>query len=130
MTLRHLSAQEINTDNILSTISGIDAKVIAITDLYTVPTDKTAVITSAVIKTESIIAISGVPTVGIGRNVTQDDIFFPTALTGLTSTSAFIFPSIGTIALANPGETIRLGIDVAAIGTQMIINVALSGYLI
>lgn len=116
---------------VLSTTTGIDAKTVATTTLYTVPTGKTAIITAAIIRCTTASSISVAPNMGIGRNATQDDIFASVALTGLTATtSIFAFSSIGTLATGAATELIKLGIDTGATATTMTIAVDLIGYLV
>jgi hypothetical protein len=116
---------------ILSTTTGIDAKIVATTNLYTVPVGKTAVITSAVIRVTVADTITVVPTVGIGIAAGETDIFASTALTGLDATTkVFRFDAIGTYVAGAAGNVIKLGIDTGATATTMTISVDLIGYLL
>ncbi len=116
---------------ILSTTTGIDAKSVATTALYTVPAAKTAIITGAVVRVTVAAAITVVPTLGIGRNATQDDIFASTTLTGLDATTkVYVFDALGTFAVAAATEVVSLGIDTGATATTMTISIDLIGYIL
>lgn len=121
-----------NTSTVLlSTTTGIDAKSVATTNLYTVPSGKTAIITKAIIVPTAASSITQGPSVGIGIASGEDDIFASTQLTGLTATTkAHAFDAIGTYAVGAATNIIKLGVDVAAAGTSMTISVYLFGYLI
>ncbi len=116
---------------ILSTITGIDAKVIGTTNLYTVPTGKSIVITNAIIRVTVADTITVVPTLGIGIAAGESDIVAPVALTGLDATTEYWRFSVEGIAkVAGSGEVIKLGIDTGATATTMTIAVELIGYLL
>lgn len=116
---------------ILSTTTGIDAKTVATTNLYTVPAGKSAIITSAVIHVTVADTITVVPTLGIGIAAGEDDIIAPVALTGLDATTKFWRFSVeGITKVGAATEVIKLGIDVGATATTMTIAVDLIGYLI
>lgn len=116
---------------VLSTITGINAKNIALTNLYTVPASKTAIITGAIIRVIASSAITIVPTLGVGIATGEDDVFSSTSLTGLDDvTKVYKFTSAGTYAIGQSADIIKLGIDVGATATTMTIAVDLIGYLI
>lgn len=120
-----------NGEVVLSTTTGINAKNIATTSLYTVPVGKTAIITGAIIRVIASSAITIVPTLGVGIAVGEDDIFSSTSLTGLDDvTKVYKFTSAGTYAIGQSADIIKLGIDVGATATTMTIAVDLIGYLI
>jgi len=122
---------ESNNTTCLSTITGINGKAVAETILYTVPVGKTAIITDAVIRPIVATAVTAVPTLGIGRNGSSDDIFASTSLTGLDSTAKiYRFVSEGTYAVATSGENVKLGIDTDATATTLTLTINLFGYLI
>lgn len=116
---------------LLSTTTSINAKTTGTTNLYTVPSGKTAIITKAIVVPTAASSITQGPTAGIGVAAGEDDIFSATELTGLTATTkAFAFDAIGTYVMAAATEVIKFGIDTAASGTSMTITVYLFGYLI
>lgn len=118
------------TIQVLSTTAGIDAKIATTTDLYTVPTGLNAIITGAIIRLITASGITIVPTLGIGINGTQDDIFSPIGLTGITTAGKiFAFHSLGTIPTATAGSVVKLGIDIGATATTMTMAIELLGYL-
>lgn len=116
---------------ILSSTTGIDAKSVATTNLYTVPTGKTAIITGATIRCTAASAITVGPTLGMGVAAGEDDIFASAAITALTTTAKiFGFASMGMSVSAAAATIIKLGIDVASTGTSQTVAVDLFGYLI
>lgn len=115
---------------VLSTIIGIDAKTVGVTDLFIVPTNFNAVITGAVIYVTAVSGLITVATGGIGINVTQDDIFAAVAFTGLDAvTKVFMLHSLGIVTLISAGTTIKFGIDIGATGTTQTVRIDLLGYL-
>lgn len=118
-------------DVLLSTTTSINAKTTGTTNLYTVPSGKTAIITRVVIVPTAASSITQGPSLGVGIAAGEDDIFASVQLTGVTSTSkVYAFDAIGTYAAAAATNVIKLGIDTAAAGTSMTISVYLFGYLI
>lgn len=118
-------------ENLLSTTTGINAKTTGTTVLYTVPFTKSARVSQAVVRVTTADTITGVPTLGVGIAAGEDDIFFPAALTGLNATTKiFVFTAIGTLAVGQPNDVIKLGIDTGATATTMTIAIDLIGYLI
>lgn len=116
---------------VLSTTTSIDAKSATTTTLFTVPSGRTALITRAIVVVTAATSITQGPTAGVGIAAGEDDIFFPTQMTALTSTSkVFTFTAIGTYASAAATNVIKLGIDTAAAGTSMTLTVYLMGVLI
>lgn len=119
------------TPHILSTTTGINAKTVANTNLYTVPAGKTAIITEAVVRVTAANTITVPPTLGIGIAAGEDDIFAATVLTGLdTTTKVYKFNAANTYVAGAATNIIKLGIDVGATATTMTISIDLIGYLI
>lgn len=101
------------------------------TNLYTVPTGRSAVITGAVVVPTTATAVTVVPTAGIGIAAGEEDIFSSDAMTGLDSTTKrFRFDSAGTARIGAAAEVIKIGVDVAATATALVADVYLIGYLI
>lgn len=116
---------------LLSVTTGINAKTVATTNLYTVPSGKTAIITKAIVIPTAASSITQGPVAGIGVAAGEDDIFASVQLTGLINTTkVYAYEAIGTYTLAAATDIIKLGIDTAAAGTSMTISVYLFGYLI
>jgi hypothetical protein len=119
------------TPVILSTTTGIDAKAVATTNLYTVPAGKSAIITNAVIRVTVADTITVVPTLGIGIAAGEDDIIASTSLIALNATTKFWkFDVEGIAVVGAAAAVIKLGIDVGATATTMTITVDLIGYLL
>ena len=116
--------------NVLSITTGIDAKTTGTTNLYTVPTGKTAVITEAYVRCTSATAITIAGTAGIGVWAGESDMFASQVLTGLLGLWRFRMIDPWFSVVGNSDEVIKLGIDVWAIWTSMTIAVDLIGYLI
>jgi hypothetical protein len=115
----------------LTTVIGIDAKVIGTTNLYPVPTGKTAIITGAIIRASVATAVTQRPVLGIGIAAGEDDIYASTALTGFTAlTSVWSFISSDNYRNAVAGSIIKLGIDNGSNATTHTIEVDLFGYLL
>jgi len=123
--------QEYNSSNILSTTTGINAKTVATTNLYTVPAGKTAIITEVIIRCTTATAVTVVPTLGVGIAAGEADIMPSTALTGLDTATEFYRYSVeGTAVTGAAAAVIKLGIDTGATATTMTIAVDLIGYLV
>ena len=119
-----------NSETALSVITGIDAKTVGTTNLYTVPSGKTAIITRAIVVPTAATSITQGPVAGIGVAAGEDDVFASTQLTGLTGTTKiYAYSAIGTYTAAAATNIIKLGIDTAASGTSMTLTVYLFGYL-
>lgn len=116
----------------LSTTTGIDGTAVATTNLYTVPSGKTAVITRAVVRVTTATAITVAGTAGIGIAAGEDDIFNSTTLTGITTTtSAFMFSNtFGKFQLGAATNVIKFGIDTGYTATVATLAVDLFGYLL
>ena len=120
-----------SSSEILSTTTGIDAKIVATTNLYTVPVGNTAIVTGAVIRVTVADTVTVSPTLGIGIAAGEDDIISSTLLTGLNLITEFYKFNVEGIAVVGAAtEVIKLGIDTGATATTMTISIDLIGYLI
>lgn len=120
-----------NSPVILSTTSGINAKTVATTNLYTVPVGLTAIITAATIRCTAATAITVGPTLGIGVAAGESDIFSSTAITALTTTAViYNFTALGMSVSVAAGGIVKLGIDTGSTGTSQTIAVDLIGYTV
>lgn len=116
---------------ILSTTTGIDGTSAATTNLYTVPSGKTAIITDAIVRLTTVAGFVSVGTAGIGIAAGEDDIYASQALTGLDlTTEHFQFTALGTKASAAATNVIKFGIDVGYVATTATLSIDLLGYLI
>jgi hypothetical protein len=117
---------------ILSTTTGINAKSVAATALYTVPTGKSLIITAAYVRCTAASSIVSGPTAeievqGIGPYLTG---FAMTDLTE-TDTVGLISPSPNTVFLRiAQNSVVRLNITSGASGTSQTVAVDLVGYLV
>jgi len=110
---------------LLSTTSGINAKVVANTTLYS--SNLTTVVLFGIVRCTAATAITVAPQVSIGIGGGFNNIYPNTALTGLNATTlAYVFDSLGVIA-ASPG-TITFAVNVGATATTMTVAVDLFGY--
>lgn len=118
------------TVSLLSTTTGINAKTIANTTLYT-PSGKTALATTAIVLPTLATAITVGPTIGIGTNATPSNIFAQTALTAvITTAQAYNFSAPGVFVVAPSGTPILAGVTSAATGTAMTVTIYLFGILV
>lgn len=119
----------ISTPSLLSITTGVNAKTVAATTLYTVPAGKTAVITGAeVIPTAATAATNG----GAADfyTVIAQDIFPTTAMTTLTTTGkVYTFAGGGMAVTAAASSTIKYNQSVGATGTTLTYTIILRGYL-
>lgn len=116
---------------VLASITGIDAKTPAATNLYTVPSGNTALIIQAVVRCTAASAITNGPTASIGFTASAyTDIYMAENMIALTTTtSAFGYSSVGIFSQAPTGSVIKFNISSAATGTSQIVAVDLIGYL-
>lgn len=121
-----------NAPNVLATISAINGKTVAATDLYTVPADKIAVITGVILRPTTATAITVEAEGSVGTNATDyDNIRAASAFTGLTAASTVYAQQFaGAIATAAAAEVVKLNITVGATGTTLTLQATLLGYLI
>ena len=118
-------------ERLLSTTTGIDAKTTGTTNLFTVPTGRSCVVTRAVVRVTVADTVTVVPAMGIGIAAGEDDIFTSTTLTGVTvTTDLFHFSATAKTKVGAATEVIKLGIDTGATATTMTIAVDLYGYLV
>lgn len=130
---QYRDGRRVQTGNIgiLASVTGINGKSVATTNLLTVPSGSQAVITHVRIRLSTGTAVTGVPTVGVGIAAGEDDIMPATALTGLdTGGESWAFAPSGVQPYAGPGAVIKLGVDVAAVGTTYTMAVEVLGYLL
>lgn len=119
------------SDSILSVTSAVDMKVVATTNLYTVPVGKSAMITKVIYKMNTASAITVGPNVGVGVAAGEDDIIYPQAITGFDASGEyFVLQNDGTSRLATAGNIIKVGVDTGATATTMLVDIYLFGFLI
>lgn len=115
--------------SILATVTGVDAKAIASTTLYTVPAGKTAVITQVVVRCTAATAITNGPTINI-NTVSAGDIFSSVNIAALTSANKIYgFSLVGMSLSVAPAATVKAGLTSGATGTSQTIQFDVIGYL-
>lgn len=115
----------------LASVTGIDAKTVATTNLYTVPSGKSAIITTAIFRLTTVSGISGTLKAGIGVAAGENDILASEEFTAFNTTGKVrVVPVQGNSALATATSVIKLGIDTAFTGTTATLTVDLFGYLV
>jgi hypothetical protein len=114
---------------LLNKVTGIDGKTPGPISLYTTLTGSTVVVTEVSIRCTDGVSISTPITAGVGVAAGEDDIYPSQVCYGLTSTGKqFTFPNGGTAVTVQPGETIKLGIDSAGVGTTYELEADVLGY--
>lgn len=115
----------------LANVTGINAKTVANTSLFTVPTGKTAIVTSVVIRVTAATAITVGPSAGIGNVAGTNNIAASATMTTLQTTADdFIFIISGASKATAAAGQIYLNLGTAATGTSETIAVDLIGYLV
>lgn len=126
-----LNGSALPVPSVLSSTSGISGTSTGTTNLYTVPTGKTAIITDVVVRITAAATVSIVALAGVGIAAGEDDIFAAQSLVGLNAVGKhFQFVALGTKVSANSGEVVKFGIDTAYIAGTATLAVDLIGYLL
>lgn len=117
---------------VLARITGIDGKIVATTNLYTVPANMRAVVLAAVIHVTAADTITVVGAAGIGVAAGEDDIFPSATLTGLDAVDEawFFAQGAATRKAATAAQVIKFGIDTGYTATIATLAVDLIGYVI
>lgn len=116
----------------LATVTGINAKTVTTTALYTVPSGKTAILTNAIVRCTAASSITNGPTASIGVvSSSFNDIYASANMITLTTTSsAFGYSSVGVFGQAAQTTVVTLNLTNAATGTSQTIAVDVMGYLV
>lgn len=115
---------------VLGIVTGVNAKTVANTTLFTVPTGKTAIVTSVVVRCTAATAITAGPTVNISTTATGD-IFASVTMSALSSTTkAYIFTSTGGTTVAAATTTVKFNLTAVATGTSQVLTIMVIGYLV
>ena len=113
-----------------SAVPGIDMFAVSAPTIYTVPAGFTAVITGVILQCTAAVAVGTPATAGIGIAAGESDLFTPVSLTGfLAAGDVWSFFLTGKARTAPAGSLVKLGIDVAAIGTSQIVTARVLGFL-
>jgi len=118
--------------SVLSSTAIADAKTPGTTNLYTVPTGRTAIIMGAMVRVSEATAITVGLVAGIGVAAGEDDIVVSQAHTALLTTAKVyhLANAGGVLVAASAASVIKYGIDTGATGTSQALVVDLLGYLV
>lgn len=112
-----------------ATVTGIDAKSVGTTNLYTVPTGKTLLVTHVIVRCSAATSITDAATAGVGVAGGEDDIFSSRKMTNLHTTGGvWVFSAVDRIVPVAAASTVKFGIDTGATGTSQTLVVDLVGY--
>lgn len=120
--------------SLLTTVSGINLKTVAATNLYTIPSGTTAVITEIVLRITTSSGFAVGCTISVGKTASFNEWLVATAMTGLSAVGNFRMLSqsaaglvYGTFAAA---EVIALNVTVGATATTLTGTAEVFGYLV
>lgn len=114
----------------IAKVTGVDLKVVAETNLWTCPSDISAVITSVVVTTEAATAVTQRPVCGVGIAAGANDIFTSRALTGFTGAdSVYVFTSLATARDCDSGDIVKFGVDNGSTATTHTATVEIFGFV-
>jgi hypothetical protein len=116
----------------LATVTGIDATTVAVTPLFTVPTGKSAVITSVVIRCTVADTVAVSATASLGSEAVTFANWFAAEDIIVADTNEFIIKTATTaVAIVSlAGEVFSLNITTGATATSQTIAVDVFGYLL
>lgn len=118
-------------ETLLNSVSGIDATADAITNLYTVPSEQTVVVTRVVLRVEAIDTLTVDPVGGVGIAAGEADIFAPLTITDLTAVGdTWTFAAEDKAIDASAAEIIKLGLDTLATATTLTLAAEIFGYFV
>jgi hypothetical protein len=117
---------------VLSSTTGVNIDTISTDSLFLVPTGRSAIITSVMIRLTTATSPNADAIVSVGTNgAAYDNIIASTTLTGLDAiTETFVLTTEGLIHTAAATETVTLNISTADSGGTVTATVELIGYLI
>jgi hypothetical protein len=120
-----------NAPLVLSTVTAVNLKTIAVTNLYTVPTGKKCVVTALAIRVVTATSVTVAPQLGAGITAGEADIISLTTLTGLNAVGQiFVINTAGLFVTGAAASVIKLGVDVGATATALTADIDLIGYLV
>jgi hypothetical protein len=111
----------------LATISGINAKTVGSTALYTVPAGRTAIITGVYVHCTAATGITVGASADVG--VIPGDIYSAMTINAITLNKVFQYPTGGTSTAATAGQVINFNLNTAATGTSQTLAVTIIGFL-
>jgi hypothetical protein len=127
----NLLCKNLPVSRVLAAVGGIDAKAATDTNLYTVPTDKTLVITAVIIRCTAASAISAPASASV-LTTSLIQLWPSRSLTGFTTAGGmytFTPDNTWNIFIA-AGNTVMFRVNTAATGTSQTFSVDLIGYLL
>jgi len=124
-----ITALESGTEDLLATVTGIDATAVAATNLFT--SVGTTIITKVMLLCTADNAVVSVATAGVGIAAGEDDIFPSEQLVGLnTANKVFSFIEAGSRVVALDTEIVKLGIDTGAAATSQTLTAYVFGFTV
>lgn len=116
---------------ILSTTTGINAKTVANTALYTVPGGKTAIVTGYVVRVTAASAVTVGASAGVGNAAGTNNIAASQAMAALVATDdLYAWPIVAASKTATATNSVYFNLGTGATGTSQTVAVDLIGYLI
>jgi hypothetical protein len=116
---------------VLSTVAAINMKAVAATTLYTVPAGKTVLVWGCTLQVTAANAANGDSEAGVGIAAGESDIVASQVLTAFGTNGLddaySLSPLGGLFRVADGGEAIKLGVDVADTGTALTATARLWG---
>jgi len=120
-----------NQTGILSSTTGINGKTVTNTNLYTVPSGRTAIITGYVVRCSAASSITVGASAGIGNSGGTNNIVASQAMTALLTTSdLYVWNIQGGSKTVAAGSSVFFNLGTAATGTSQTLIVELIGYLL
>jgi len=114
-------------EQLLATVTSIDAKTVAATNLYTATA--TTIITKVILLCTAATAITVEATAGVGIAAGEDDVYASELLTGLDAADkAFTYIAAGTRVAVLNTQILKLGIDTGSTGTSQTFTAYVFGY--
>lgn len=116
---------------VLATSLPVSLTVVGATSVYTVPALEQVVITGIDVIIDISVSMVTPPTLGFGFNGTEDNIYAPTSLVGVLLTGdVWSFKTVGKSLLIPAGSSLKLGVDVAGVGSGMFAKIVVHGYIV
>ena len=123
-----------NMAGLLATVTGIDLKATAATNLYTVPTGKTLIVTEVVIRVTAVDTFISGATIEVGKSAGYDEWLVATAMGALSAVNQYRMLSHSAAGLIYQsfaaGDVLALNVTVGAVSTTLTAAADVFGYLI
>lgn len=112
----------------LASIGPVDLR-IGPTNIALYSSASNVVVTGVTVRVTAANNVTVMPVVGVGYNVTADDVFYPVSLVGITQANfMWNFWVTAKTQLGSAGATLLLGIDTGSTGTTHLATVDVVGY--